>query len=742
MKKFKNKFSVISICALIFSLILPSGANAAETNDVSIQSEVGAAVYGGTTASITDAPWQVAITLKSASNEYDGFFCGGSLISNQWIITAAHCLVDDYDSPLSPSSLLVHVGSSRLSTSAKATRAVSAVRVHDGYDSYTAVNDIALLKLTNPVTFAPGTIEAIDIAASDPYDGEIARITGWGEVRGATYPATMQKGNITIQAGSVCENSYYDFYTSSQICGGDASTDVCSGDSGGPLTHTEAGKQSLIGLVSYGSASACASGTPSAFTRVSFYRSWIQSQIGEFSVVSAGVINTGASSSSKVTITSATPRTVELVMDVDGSDHTLQTNVVLSWVASISKYQGAVLVQSTNYAFDGVGPGSYPLSAVDLRTSEEALGTIAVSDGIHSSATLTLDATEYFPSVDGYRDVIAATLSVLGASNEPVPFTAGQASITVGAKTARCTFAASSSGVATCNLNLKGFSATDEVTVTANFTDGAGNSDTVESQIVALLTTQITSASISRDVPTVFPASDGYIDTVQLPFTMETSTGRSIPLTKGSITVKLGTKVAQTWPLTKSASSYKTWNGLNGGKIVPGSYTIVLVAQGAEGRSFTSTAVVVVSNKKLTTKTTTVSYTGKEAFRYYYSDDSTACQYDGTSFYGYTYYIDSAICYSYLAVPTAVQRGYANGAVQVKATLVVFDNIGDYCASFGIDEASGADVDICTNGTKVLNMGRIASGSSTIQTYMYLPYSYTMLHVRSLTLTYTYKSLG
>ena len=741
MNKFKNKFSVISICALIFSLVLPSGANAAESDAVSIQGQIGAAVYGGTTASIADAPWQVAITSKSAATAYDGFFCGGSLISNQWIITAAHCLVDDYDSPVAASSLLIHLGSSRLSSSAKATRTVSAVRVHSGYDSFTALDDIALLKLTNPVTFSAGSIEAIELAATDPYDGEIARITGWGEVRGETYPATMQKGNITIKAGSICEDTYYDFYSSNQICGGDASTDVCSGDSGGPLTHTEAGDHTLIGLVSYGSADACASGTPSAFTRVSYYRSWIQSQIGEFSVASAGVIITGAPtpSTSKVTITSATPRTIDLVL---GTGQTLRSNVVLSWVASISKYQSTVTLSSSDSGFAGVGPGSYPLKAVDVRTAEEATSTISVSDGVHSSATLTLDATEYFPAVDGYRDVIGATLSVFGASNEPVSFNSGQASITVGSKTARCTFAASSSGIATCNLNLKGFSATDEATVTANFTDGAGNSDTVDSEIVALLTTQITSASISRDVPTVFPASDGYIDTVQLPFTMETSTGRSIPLTKGSITVKLGTKVAQTWPLTKSASSYKTWNGLNGGKIVPGSYTIVLVAQGAEGRSFTSTAVVVVSGKKLTTKTTTVSYTGKEAFRYYYSDDSTACQYDGTTFYGYTYYIDSAICYSYLSVPTAVQRGYANGAVQVKATLVVFDNIGDYCASFGIDEASGADVDICTNGTKVLNMGRIASGSSTIQTYMYLPYSYTMLHVRSLTLTYTYKSLG
>jgi hypothetical protein len=259
-------------------------------------------------------------------------------------------------------------------------------------------------------------------------------------------------------------------------------------------------------------------------------------------------------------------------------------------------------------------------------------------------------------------------------------------------------------------LNLKGFSATDEATVTANFTDGAGNSDTVESEIIALLTTQVTSISISRDVPTVFPAVDGYIDSVQLPFTMETSTGRSIPLTKGSITVKLGSKVAQTWPLTKSASSYKTWNGKNGGKIVPGSYTIVMVAQGAEGRSLTSTAVVVVSDKKMTTKTTTVSYTGKEAFRYYDSYDDTACTYSGTNFVGYTYYIDSALCYSYLTVPSAVVRGFSYGSVSVKATLDVYDNIGSYCGSFGIYETSGDDVLLCAQWKKDHEHGALGSG--------------------------------
>ncbi|MEY4492149.1 MAG: hypothetical protein RL085_560, partial [Actinomycetota bacterium] len=161
MKNFKNKFSVISICALVFGLVVPTAANAEETHSVSIQSEIGAAVYGGTTASIGDAPWQVAITDKSASNAYDGFFCGGSLISNQWIITAAHCVVDEYDSPVAASSLLIHLGSSRLSSTAKATRAISAVRVHSDYDSWSGVNDIALLKLTNPVTFSAGSIEAI-----------------------------------------------------------------------------------------------------------------------------------------------------------------------------------------------------------------------------------------------------------------------------------------------------------------------------------------------------------------------------------------------------------------------------------------------------------------------------------------------------------------------------------------------------------------------------------------------------
>jgi secreted trypsin-like serine protease len=742
MKKFKNKFSVISICALIFSLVLPSGANAAETNDVTIQSEVGAAVYGGTTASISEAPWQAAITMKSAPNAKAGFFCGGSLISNQWIITAAHCAVDEYDIPYSPSELLIHLGNRTLSSSVKAKYSVSSVRVHESYDSSNVLNDIALIKLTNPVTIATGTIEPIGLSALEASVGESVRVTGWGEVNGSIYPSGLQQGTLTIEDESVCSYLYGGFYGYSQICAGADSTDACSGDSGGPLTHNESGKHTLVGIVSYGPIP-CADGNPGAYTRVVYFTDWLQSQMGDFAVTNSGVINTSTASTAKVTITSPTPRTVELLTNAGGTTLSIQSNIVLSWVPSSSRYEKTVSVQSTNPAFIGAVPGTYQLFATDVRTAETTETAISVSDGVHVTSQLTLDSSEYYPAVDGYKDVIEATLSLFGATGEAVPFLSGEATITVGSKTATCGYANVSSGVASCKLNLKGFSTSDETIVTATFLDGAGNPGSASSPIVALLSTEIVAASVSRDVGTVYPSDDGYRDTVRLSYDMTSSTGRSMPLTEGSLTVKFGSKTVQTWKITKSASSSKTWNGKKGGKVVPGTYTVILVAKGSQGRKFTETTSIVVSDKEIKTKTLTKSYSGRTAFGTNISYDDTACTYNSSNhLIGYTLYFGDAYCSSELSVPAAVVKGYDFGSVSVKASMSVYSNDGTHCGSFGIAEAAYEDKLLCDNGTKTFSMGGLERGSTSILTYIYLPDAFCMLSVKNLTLTYTYKTLG
>ena len=121
-------------------------------------------------------------------------------------------------------------------------------------------------------------------------------------------------------------------------------------------------------------------------------------------------------------------------------------------------------------------------------------------------------------------------------------------------------------------------------------------------------------ATVSAAYSSVYPKPDGFRDTVVLTATMPSQSGPSVVenLQSGSkLIVKLGTTVVKEWALTQGGVRTFTWNGLNGGSIVPGTYTVALTAIGVDSTTRTASTTVTVSAKKLVDASWSKKYSGQ-----------------------------------------------------------------------------------------------------------------------------------
>ena len=177
-----------------------------------------------------------------------GHWCGGSLVREDWVITAAHCVEG-----VSESSLQVKIGLHNVnSTSGAVTRNVDDIIVHPQYSSWSLDNDYALLELSSPVT----TFEPIQLITDDSHDDEPVMSTtmGWG----ATYEGDWNGSNVLMEVDVPIDESCGNIgneVTNNMVCAGDnnGGEDSCQGDSGGPLIMTNSnGEYELIGIVSWG----------------------------------------------------------------------------------------------------------------------------------------------------------------------------------------------------------------------------------------------------------------------------------------------------------------------------------------------------------------------------------------------------------------------------------------------------------------------------------------------------------
>jgi len=204
-------------------------------------------------------------------------FCGGSIISPNVIMTAAHCLYGYEDDPY---EIVAGEWSLSDADSSEQRRMASRLLVHEDYNDRTITNDIALMWVDTPFEFNE-FVSNIELPPPMHSATGAAPVSGWGytEENGGELSDKLQVVTLQIISDTECRDKIPGNpgqVTDDMICayhepGG---MDSCQGDSGGPLTNDNSGSLYVVGIVSWGWG--CARpGMPGMYTEVSYFTEWV-----------------------------------------------------------------------------------------------------------------------------------------------------------------------------------------------------------------------------------------------------------------------------------------------------------------------------------------------------------------------------------------------------------------------------------------------------------------------------------
>ncbi|XP_061167327.1 trypsin-1-like [Saccostrea echinata] len=241
-------------------------------------------VIGGEEALMGTLPWMVMLTENGAQ------VCGGSIISDKLVLTAAHCFEDQ--GSLDPRRWRAIVGKHHLfyTDLTQQTHTINRIIMHEGYDNQTVRNDIAILVLDNHVMFnsyvmpvcLPGApLSSFISHHSHSHPGIVGIVAGWGDTGESNPKYVLNQVSIPILNDRVCgAHTWYGsaFLPQTTFCAGfeQGGRDACIGDSGGPfIIQDHSGYWVQVGITSWGYGCGHPR-SPGIYTDVTMYLTWIK----------------------------------------------------------------------------------------------------------------------------------------------------------------------------------------------------------------------------------------------------------------------------------------------------------------------------------------------------------------------------------------------------------------------------------------------------------------------------------
>ena len=279
----KSKRRSFWLLVTAVALLSSAKVNLASVSSIQDLADQAPRIIGGTDSTVEEWPSVVFIYIP-IDNGY--VMCGGNLIAPNWVLTAAHCLVDDFGNHRHAAGMVVVLGTTDLTGEMHERREVTNVIVHPDYNYLDVAegSDIALLELA-----IQSEQPTMALYSGKPDVGADATVIGWGvtgyDAQGNSQTAVnnLQEVAIPIVSNEVCNRpeSYNGAIIDSQLCAGfaEGGKDSCQGDSGGPLMALQDGKYKQVGIVSFGDGCALPN-KYGVYTRISSFRVWIEEFTG------------------------------------------------------------------------------------------------------------------------------------------------------------------------------------------------------------------------------------------------------------------------------------------------------------------------------------------------------------------------------------------------------------------------------------------------------------------------------